>query len=539
MFDNPANRATDPGAVLFYGLVALLVFAPLVRAGSHPLALLVMEWSALAMLAGYHWSSSRKASVSRPAQIFLGLLFLYPLAQLLPVPLAVWAELPGRGFYAQALEQAGASAGFDWRAISLIPVATEASWLALLPPLAVFLAASRMTSQQLLRLTWVFLGMAAIQALLGLIQYGDGPASVFRLGNTQMGDSAAGTYVNRNHLAGLLEMALPVGLALLAATVGRRRPPHASGSRGRRGRTFRQWLARFSVARLNVAAIYGAVALAILLGLIFTRSRAGVSLAMLGILLCTLAFSNRLGGRNVHGLIGTFTAVGLGLASLIGLAPVWSRFTLQDPLEDGRWKIYDATVQAIGEFFPLGSGAGTFEPVMRRFHPVEFPGVTINHAHNDYLEWLLELGIVAGLLMAAWLFFYGRQWGQVWRRGHWPLFRFVQVGAGMALLLMMLHTLVDFNLQIPANRVFTAFLAAVFFHRILEDEGRHSRSQSPESVGGSDRDGRRDSSPSYEIPLENQTHPFADLKNENATNVVAPPAAPDSDKEVQQPASGQ
>lgn len=499
-----------------------------------------MEWSALVMLAGYHGSSSRKASVSRPAQIFLGLLLLYPLAQLFPVPLAVWAELPGRGFYAQALEQAGASgAGFDWRAISLIPVATEASWLALLPPLTVFLAASRMTSQQLLRLTWVFLGMAALQALLGLIQYGDGPASVFRLGNTQMGDSASGTYVNRNHLAGLLEMALPVGLALLAATVGRRRPPHASGNRGRRGRTFRQWLARFSVTRLNVAAIYGAVALAILLGLIFTRSRAGVSLAMLGILLCTLVFSNRLGGRNVHGLIGTFTAVGLGLASLIGLAPVWSRFTLQDPLEDGRWKVYDATVQAIGEFFPLGSGAGTFEPVMRRFHPVDFPGVTINHAHNDYLEWLLELGIVAGLLVAAWLFFYGRQWGRVWRRGNWPLFRFVQVGAGIALLLIMLHTLVDFNLQIPANRVFTAFLAAVFFHRILEDEGRYSRSQDPESVGGSDRDGRRDPSPSYEIPLENQTHPFADLKNENAANVLAPPAAPDPDKEVQRPASGQ
>jgi len=155
--------------------------------------------------------------------------------------------------------------------------------------------------------------------------------------------------------------------------------------------------------------------------------------------------------------------VGVGLASLIGLAPVWSRFTLQDPIEDGRWKIFDATLQAIGEFFPLGSGAGTFEDVMRRFHPADFPGVTINRAHNDYLEWLLEFGLIAGLLIAVWLLLYLRQWGRVWKRGEWAPFRFAQAGAGIALLLMMLHTLVDFNLRIPANAVFTAFLAAVFF----------------------------------------------------------------------------
>lgn len=110
-------------------------------------------------------------------------------------------------------------------------------------------------------------------------------------------------------MAGLLEMALPVGFGA-AGSYGRSgSPSHASGGRGRRGRTFRQWLARFSVARLNQAALFGAVALAILLGLIFTRSRALAScMAMLGILLCTLTFSYRLGGRNVYGLIGTFTA---------------------------------------------------------------------------------------------------------------------------------------------------------------------------------------------------------------------------------------
>lgn len=538
MPDFEPNRAARSGAVLFYGLGALLVFAPLFWGAYPPLPLLVLELAALALLARSFWLLAR-LSLSVSQWVFLAVLGLLPLLQLVPVPWSVWGSLPGRAFYADALEQVGApeSSGFGWRALSLIPTATESAWLALLPPVTVFLVAIRLSSTQLFKLVLLFLGVATAEALLGLIQYGDGPDSVFRFGNRLMGDSTSGTYGNRNHLAGLLEMALPVGLALLAATVGRHRPAHTSDGGRRRRRTFRQWLARFSVERLNQAALYAAASLAILLGLIFTRSRGGVSLAMLAILLAMPAFANRLGGRNVYGLIGTFTAVGLGLASLIGLAPVWSRFTLQDPIADGRWKIFDATLQAIGEFFPLGSGAGTFEEVMRRFHPIDFPGVTINHAHNDYLEWMLEAGLGAGFLIAAWLLLYFRQWGRVWQLGVWTPFRFAQVGAGIALFLMMLHTLTDFNLRIPANAVFTAFLAAVFFHRTAAEERRSERHRKRSEPAAATTDAEEIGLPlpsSYAIPAVNQQHPFADPKREpedTAANATVPlPAADKPDR---------
>ena len=500
-----SSRATFSGAVLFYGLGALLIFAPLFRGGYRPLPLLIMELAALLLLAGLAWKPlGTGQALSWPLRVFLGLVLLLPLAQLLPVPMALWADLPGRAFYADALRQVGdAGAGFDWRAISLIPSATEAAWLALLPPLAVFIVASRLDEQRLLILVLVFLGMAVGQALLGLIQYGDGPDSLFRLGNTWMAGSAVGTYVNRNSLAGLLEMALPLALALLVATVGHGTRYHVGRRRG-----LRQWLARFSVARLNRAVLFGLAALVILLGLIFTRSRTGVSMAMLGILLCTLLLSNRLGGRNVYGLIGTFTAAGIGLASLIGLAPVWSRFTYADPIEDGRVKIFEATLQAIGQFFPFGSGAGTYQAVMHRFHPIDFPGVTINHAHNDYLEWILGNGLSAALLIAFWLLLYLRQWGRVWKHGDWQPFRFVQVGAGIALLLMMLHTLVDFNLHIPANAAFTAFLAALFLYRPVKEESRQSRQREQSHRSSSETVAERPMPP-REIPPENKQNPFA------------------------------
>jgi O-antigen ligase len=242
-----------------------------------------------------------------------------------------------------------------------------------------------------------------------------------------------------------------------------------------------------------------------LLGLVFTRSRTGVLLAMLGIFLCMLAFSRRLGGSNVYGLVGTFTAIGIGLAVEIGLTPVLNRFTLQDPLSDGRWEIYAGTLQAIGAFFPLGSGAGTFQEAFPRFHPSGLiVNNTINQAHNDYLEWLMEGGLLAAALVLVLLGVYCRQWFRVWARGAWSRFRFIQVGAGISVFLMILHGLTDFNLHIPANAVFFAFLAAVFVHRELPgpETGRSKPPVTRRRISVQRRP------PPTAIPPENQINPF-------------------------------
>ncbi len=499
------NRAVSSDAVFFYGLAGLLIFAPLIWGSVIPLPLLVMELAALVLLIGRVWYPLQiEPSLSWSMRIFLALLVLLPLVQLVPIPLTLWASLSGRAFYADALQQAGVGgSGFEWRAISLVPATTESAVLVLLPPLAVFVTALALRTQTLLKLVWVFLGIAVGEAVLGLIQFGSGEDSPFRFGYALYGISATGTYISRNHLAGLLEMALPLALALLIASVGRGQRRHLS----QRQQGWRHRLVRFGAPGLNQAMLFGAAALAILLGLIFTRSRSGGGLALLGLLLCTVLFSNRLGGRNVYGLLGAFMVAGVGLASLVGLTPVFSRFALQDPITDARWKIFDVTVQAIGQFFPLGSGAGTFEAVLRRFHPLDLPGVIINYAHNDYLEWLLEAGLGAALLIAAWLVLYVRQWGRVWKRGEWAPFRFAQVGSGIALLLMMLHTLVDFNLRVPANAVFTAFLAAVFFHQAAVMEEQATSRQRKSSSSDNDAEPPR-SPPSYTIPPENQINPF-------------------------------
>src|SRR6185369_1570903 len=112
--------------------------------------------------------------------------------------------------------------------------------------------------------------------------------------------ASAGTYTNRNHLAGLLEMALPIALGLLAASL-----EHHHADRGLR-------LAGLRALPLLAAAV-GA---AILLGLLFSRSRAGLLLALLGIVACAIVFSRSM-SRYVRGALGSVLAAALVVVVLV------------------------------------------------------------------------------------------------------------------------------------------------------------------------------------------------------------------------------
>lgn len=485
----------------FYLLVSVLVFAPLIQGGNRPIPLLILEFLALA-IAGYLIAGRHKLSHMPKLQLGLlaGILVL-PLFHLIPLPFSLWQALPGHANYAQALVDINANVNDSARAATLVPSLTEFSWLAILPPIMVFLFTLSVPKEQLKTAVMVFLGMAVFQAILGLMQYGTGPDSLLRFSDTP--SSGLGTYPNRDHLAGFLEMALPLSLAMLTSSIG-----HSHTAR-RHTRNLRQRLALLATSYLNQAVVYACISIAILLGLIFTQSRTGNVLAMVVILLSTIAFSARLGGRNVYGLLGTFTAISIMLAIEVGMAPVLNRFIHQDPLQDSRWEIFNTTITAIGEFFPVGSGIGTFSQIFPRFQESGFNGTFVNRAHNDYLEWIMEGGIIAAILILLFLVLYISRWTKVIKRGEWRTFNFMQVGAGIGVFAMILHTFVDFNLHIPANQIYFAFLAALFFYQ----SSNEANTASVQTISEAAKTSQHDASPikaekkSYVVK---STNPFAD-----------------------------
>lgn len=393
--------------------------------------------------------------LGRPMLLLLAMLLLLPLLQLVPLPFSLWSTLTAQSSVIEALRII--EPGYhQMRPLTLSPELTGFAWLALLPSVIVFVYAFSLKTRMLRGLVPIFLGVAAFEALVGLAQYGAGLSS-------------SGTYANRDHLAGLLEMALPLSLALLVTSLGGNSSVHQHYQRTWRGK-LRAWLYTYC----NRSALYAMLSLGLLLGLIFTRSRTGVVLAMLAVVLCALAFSSRLGGRNIYGMMGTWAAAAISLAVFVGLVPVLDRFAYEDPLQDARWTIYASVLQAINHYLPFGSGAGTFSQAFQRFHPHELTNVFINHAHNDYLEWLMEGGIVAALIIVGLIVLYVLRWVELMRQaGDWSTFKFIQVGAGIGLFLILLHSMVDFNLHIPANQIYLALLAALFFHHAEQEEPKH------------------------------------------------------------------
>ena len=120
------------------------------------------------------------------------------------------------------------------------------------------------------------------------------------------------------------------------------------------------------------------------------------------------------------------------------------------------------------EKFPLtGSGGGSYYGVFPNFQPADLPGY-YNHAHNDYLEFAVELGLPAACLLLAVVVFSAWHALKALSQRRTPLLR----GAAFAVLMTVawgaIHSATDFNLQIPANSLtFVTILALAVVVRAL------------------------------------------------------------------------
>lgn len=502
----PSQSQASPRTLALFGLLfSTLLFAPLFRAGLAPLPLLALELLAISLLGVALWNPG-KISIKAMEIIALLLIILLPLLYLVYLPAGLLDGVPGLGPYRANLALVS-GAGQDG-ALSLVALQTQTSWLVLLIPIAVFLATRSLGGQSQLRLITLLLAIAAFQATLALVQFGAGQGGLLLFGFDPSGSGAAGTYPNRNHLAGLLEMTLPIALALLLYYLGR--------DRSDRKRGWRRKVSFFASLRGHTALVYGALAILLVLGIIFTRSRTGIALAMLGILLTTILYSRRIGGDNVYGPTGTLVVIVVGIGVSIGLAPVLDRFSFGGALEDARWTISAAAIEGLATFLPFGSGPGTFPTVFPAFQPLELGPWFINRAHNDYVEWVFDGGIPAALLILLLLGLYLFQWTRIYSRESWSRYRFVQVAAGIGLLMLLIHEFFDYNLHTPANMVVFALLAGIFFSDSDQVDGapsrhRHKR-RTPHLSGADPVAGTPTPKPNPSGPATDQiTNPFLDL----------------------------
>ena len=450
------GQKTGPqGPVFFWVTASILAFAPLFRGGNRPLPLAILECAGIALLALCLLKPSRPLLDNVPALLRwgIGLLLAVPALQLVPVPMSWWAALPGHEAFSQVLRFAGVDGG--WRAVSLHAEATEYAWLAMLPCAAVFVAVQQLDRHMVRRLAAVFVAMACLQAVIGVLQAGSSPGAAINFGNPYGGGAATGTYVNKNHFAGLLEMAMPMLLALWSIEM----LPVVT----HRGEILREH-PRNRDLRFAMRAMFSALMVMMLLALLLSRSRAGIGAGLFAFGVAIVAMVWRSATLQVKIALGLVALGAVSLGAYVGLTPVLERFAPDTfSLEyRGRVELAVATLQAALDFMPLGSGLGTFADVFRRYQDARIAGF-IDHAHNDYAEAILELGVAGLAAIALLLAAYVLRWRQVLRQRESRRLRFVQVAAGLGMLAMIVHAAFDFNFHIPGNAVSFSLLAGFFF----------------------------------------------------------------------------
>ena len=202
--------------------------APAFLGGTTALPMLLAVLFALPALLVRFWNASWQDGQYTVYFAALAALFILPLLYLVPLPASLFASLPGRENTSLALLLVNGGAEVSGT-VSVLPRASLAAWMTLLPPLVVFACGVLMSARHLRTLTIVLLCVCALEAVLGLLQFGTSPAPTFYLGMERTFGSAVGTYPNRNHFAGLLYMGLMISLSWFIFLVGSNRQKSHSG----------------------------------------------------------------------------------------------------------------------------------------------------------------------------------------------------------------------------------------------------------------------------------------------------------------------
>ena len=420
-----------------------------------PLAELACQVLALLFLAA--WLVLRRGHLpagGRRLWIVLGLVAAIPLLQLVPLPAFIWQALPGRDLLYESLLLVGAAEAAH--PYSLAPLATLDGVLSLVPPFVLMtMIASLDAAGRLLAVrTIAVMGLASVA--VGAAQIAAGPDSFLHFYGYDANAFLVGFQGNRNAEADVLLIGL---LALLAG--------------------WGDWAA---ASRSGLAVIV-AFSLTLVTATVLTGSRTGLALIPLALAWIWPLWRRTRNGTDRRAAAGRRPWLALGLvgtglvgAALASQTRMVERVVARFDLLSGEFRpeIWRDSLYAIGQYWPFGSGLGTFTRVILPAERLEIIDNTLtNRAHNEYLELLIEGGLP---LAASWLFaavIIQRALRSAFAKDS-PVPLGQAVFAGGTLSIVLLHSLVDYPFRsVALASLIGAAVAFVLVEPARARSGQH------------------------------------------------------------------
>lgn len=391
---------------------------------------LLLQLAAIPLIGWALWRLLQNgvAPQTRTPLLLLALFVVIAVIQLIPLPPSIWTRLPGRESVAQGYRLLDLP--LPMLPLSLAPTETVASILWLLPAFAALLLIIVLGA---FRGRWIAGAIVAVtlaSVALGALQVVGG-ASVYLYEKTNYG-VGVGFFANPNHNATLILTCIPFLAALQSALLKR-----ASSRSG-------------SAIRILIIAAYAVI----LVGVLINGSLAGIGLAV-PVTLGTLLVFGRQRPVIRRAMLGGAALASIAALLLIVIGPFGNNLIGEQKqnVESARQTVFAVSLRAAGDYFPFGSGTGSFQPVFRTMEPLSSVNRTYrNHVHNDWLELLLETGVAGIAFATLFLLWWASRVRAIWNAEEPD--RFAQA-ATIATMTMMVHSLVDYPLR-------TAAMSAVF-----------------------------------------------------------------------------
>ena len=486
-----------------------------------PATLLLIGWGALAFGAEYPWAYAPLlvfgatvgglglaarvpgADRNRALALALGLVVAAGCLQAAPLPATLVSALsPARAahdwaaLYANAMPAALYDAGPSeaaFTSLSLEPSRTALGLTFVAGLTLFFLGAARaLTAGGLPGITRGLIVLGVVVALVGIAQVASGSLLVYGVWPPRKAWGPAAPFINPNHFAGWMLMALPMAAAYLGWRIDRalRHAP----------RTWRERTIRLASEDGNEIVLAAFAVVLMALSILVTASVSGM--------FCLAAVAGALAWRASRGRTGWRRRMlpAAGLAGMLLLATVWAgagavsgeiEGTLATALTaDGRVGIWRDTLHIIGDFPLTGAGFNTYGIAMLGYQTqgLEMRAV---EAHNDYLQLAAEGGLLVGLPIIAAVAAFVREVRRRFREARDDArTRWLRVGAIIGIGALGLQSLVDFSLQIPGNAVLFTLLMAVAVHRPGApgrpgEQARHAQQVDEQRRGGGNGGARR------------------------------------------------
>jgi O-antigen ligase len=409
-----STEATLAGRLAAGGVCAVLMAAPLAFGATSRIAALVLVGVSWCMFLLWLLDGMLRARVA-----ILGHPMALPAVALLAFTALHWAA-----------------------GISPAPVASEIEWLRWVGYIALAVAAAGCVDTPLrLRTFCAALAVAGfLIAAMGIAQYLTADGRLYWTWKLENGGRMFGPYVNRNHFAGLMELWCPLALGMALV------PGH---------RLAQRWFWS---------------ALAVVMGgaVMLSGSRGGaISLGLAVVAFALLVAGQRAGKRAVVWLLAAMFVTG-GTVLALERGELLERYESvlrpnQFQQEDAaayRVRAWKDTFRLIRETPVIGSGLDTFAtrfPAARSFAT----DLIWTHAHNDFLQFLAETGVIGGLLAGWMLFAGGREAARNLARASGTATGALLAALAAGCIGFLAHGWLDFNFHIPANASSFAVLAAL------------------------------------------------------------------------------